>query len=197
MTESAFAARDRRALWVGGITIAGAVLLTRALPAWRTWSTGEGEAAEESLIRAQHTMNALQTYSVSLDTLEARVRRLQQVAPTLLTGDTPEEAAAMLATEVADLARGSLVRLDAVTVRADTTKGSTLPHVFVEGQATSDVVGLAALLRALEEGPLLLTVPKLTVIPQGLGAGRDSTEILNVRFVVEGLALVRPAAKHQ
>ena len=103
----------------------------------------------------------------------------------------------MLATAVADLARASLVRLDAVTVRTDTTGPDPLPHVFVEAEATTDLVGLSGLLRGIEKGPLSLRLPRLSVSPQNTSAVAEATAILHIRFVVEGLALTRPEGRHQ
>lgn len=185
------ALRDRRALLLGAMVVAGVVVGFRGPPAWRRWRAEARRAAAEMMSRVARTEAALAGFSSSLDSLEARTGRLRNLAPALLSGETPSEAASNLAGVVLELARMSSVRLDAVDVRIDTAGALPLPRVTVEAQATADIVGLASLIHAIERGPTLLAVRRLAVRPQTLEGPSDKVETLVVRFTVEGLALIR------
>ena len=187
------AARDRRALALGVAVIGGLLLTLRGVPAWWRWRS-EVRARAAEAIRQERTVQAvIGGFSQSLDTLGERVRRLQGMGSAFLAGATPTEAASMLATAVADIARSSLVRIDAIQMRADSVRSGTLemPRVRVEAQATGDVAGLAALLQGLEKGPLLLSIQRLSVRAAAVDAPANQTESLTIQFTVEGLALLR------
>lgn len=183
--------RDRRALIIGVATIGGLVLSARAVPAWWRWRTEVRASAAEAIAQKRRVEVVVAGFSQSLDSLEARMTRLKRLGPAFLTGATPAEAASMLAGLVGEVARSSLVRLDAIEMRVDTARGRDLPRVRVEAQATADIAGLAALLQGLEKGPTLLAVRQLSVRPQALDAPANQIESLAIRFTVEGLALLR------
>ena len=61
----------------------------------------------------------------------------------------------------------------------------------MEVQATADIVGLSSLVHALERGPVLLAVRRLSVRPQSVDSPTDQVETLSIRLTVEGLALVQ------
>lgn len=182
--------RDRRALIGGAAVILALVVAVRGLPAWRAWRAEARARAAESMTQAARSDAVLSGLSRSLDTLEARTARVKQLGPALLAGDTPNQAATALAVALAEMARTSLVRLDAVEMHVDTAKGSALPRVSIEAQATGDVTGLASLIHSLEKGPLLLAVRRLTIRPQRIDSPPDQGEMLSIRFTVEGLGLL-------
>jgi hypothetical protein len=49
-----------------------------------------------------------------------------------------------------------------------------------------------AILLALEQGPTLLAIRRLTVRPQNVEVPADQVETLSIRLRIEGLALIRP-----
>jgi len=183
--------RDQRALGLGAAAVLGLIAVFRGLPAWRAWRAEARAAAVESITHEARTGVLLAGLAESLDTLEARTAGVRVVGPALLTGETAAAAASNLAALLADVARQSLVRLDAVDVRADTSKAHALPRVAVEVQATADIVGLSSLVHALERGPVLLAVRRLSVRPQSVDSPTDQVETLSIRLTVEGLALVQ------
>lgn len=191
MSGALLSARDRRTIAVGATVVMGLVGVLRGLPAWRAWRADARAAAVEMLSRAGRTEAVLAGSSQALDTLEVRTARLRQVVPALLAGETPAEAASMLTAVIADVARRSLVRLDAMEVRVDTSDRKSLPRVSLDAQATADVRGLASLLYSLERGPTLLAVRRLVVQPANVQSPPDQIENLSIRLTVEGLALVR------
>ena len=190
MIES-LATRDRRALIIGVIVIAGLAVAMRALPAWWRWRSDVRANAAEALAQQGRMGAVLGEFSRSLDTLSSRVVALRRLGPVFLTGSTPSEAASMLAVFVGDVARSSLVRVDAIELQVDTARRQDLPRIRAEVQATADVSGLAALLAHFERGPLLLSVERLSVRPQAVDSPGDQVESLAIRITVEGLALIR------
>lgn len=187
--------RDRRALVIGIATIGGLVVCLRAMPAWWRWRTTLRESAAEAIAQQRRVEGVVSRFSQSLDSLDARIARLKSMGPAFVTGATPAEAASLLAGLVGEIARSSLVRLDAIEMHVDSARGSEMPRVRIEAQATADIAGLAALLHGLEKGPTLLAVRRLTVRPQALDAPANQIETLAIRFRVEALALLRPDGK--
>jgi hypothetical protein len=184
------ARRDQRALTIGVAAIAGLVAGARGLPSWLEWRAEARAAAVEKLTEAGETAAVLAGLSESLDSLEARTDRMVKLAPALFVGETPAEAGANLTAAVSEMARASLVRLDAVETRVDTSGHRDLPRVRLDAQATADVTGLAELLQRLEAGPTLLVVRRLTVRTFNPQADSTEVETLSVRLTVEGLAFV-------
>lgn len=183
--------RDRRALLGGIAAIALLVVLFRGLPAWLRWRS-EARAVAAEAIAQERRRNAIVTdFARSLDSLEARTDRLENLGPAFVTGTTAAEAASTLAGMVAEIARASLVRLDAIEMKVDSSDRQHLPRIRVDAQATADVAGLSALLRRFEQGPPLLAVRRLSVRTLAVDAAPNQAENLALRFTVEGLGLIR------
>lgn len=183
--------RDRRALILGGAIMLGLVGVFRGLPAWRAWRAEARAAAAEAQSQAARSDALVAGLRESLDTLEARTALMRGLGPALLTGDTPAEAGSALTALLGELARQSLVRLEAVDIRIDTTAARSLPRVAAEVHATADITGLSSFLAALERGPTLLAVHQLAIRPQTPDGPANQVELLSIHFRVEGLALVR------
>jgi hypothetical protein len=186
------APRDRRTLMAGVAAIALLIACFRVVPAWLRWRAALRTEAAEAITYEHRSRDIMRRFAVSLDSLEARAARLQTLGSSLLTGETRQEAAANLTAVLAELARASLVRLDAIEVRSDSAADRALSRIRVEAQATADIAGLAGLLRNLQAGPPLLAVRALSVRPQAIDAPADRPELLSIRFTIEGVALVRP-----
>ncbi len=183
--------RDRRALLVGLTVIGGLVLAFQALPAWLRWRSEARAAAAEVIAQERHRDAIVGGFARSLDTLEARTERLEKLGPAFVTGKTPAEAASTLAGVVAEIARASLVRLDAIEMKVDSADPRRLARVRLDAQATADIAGLSSLLRRFEQGPTLLAVRRLSVRAPAVDGAANQPETLALRFTVEGLALVR------
>lgn len=191
MSTKLLGARDQRAVVIGAASMLGLVVALRGLPAWRSWRAEVRAVAVEAQAQAAQSDALLASFAASLDTLEARTARLLQLGPALLAGGTSGEAAATLSGILGELARQSLVRLDAVDIRVDSAGGRSLPRATVGVQATADITGLSAFLQGLEQGPALLAIRQLVVRPQATDGSADQVELLSIRLTVEGLALVR------
>ncbi len=185
------AARDRRALIAGVVGIAGLVIVVRGVPAWLRWRQEARATAAEAIVQEQRVKAVIADFSQSVDTLSARAGRFRRLGQAFLPGATSAEAAASLTAIVGEIARSSLVRIDAMELHVDSaSRELEMPRVRLEAQATADVAGLAALLRDIETGPTLLAVRSLSVRPQSVENPSSQVETLSIRFTVEGLALL-------
>lgn len=189
MITHGMSSRDRRALLIGAACIAALVVTLRGLPAWYGWRAEARSEAVEVMSRAARTQAVLRAFPETFDTLQARTGRVVDLAPALLIGDTPEEAALILRVAVTYPARAASVRLDQVETRIIAADSQPLPRLFLDARGTGDVRGLAALLRGLEQGPTMIAVRRLVVAPHNVHTPADQVELLSIEFTVESLAL--------
>ena len=183
-------ARDRRALLLGGSVLLCAVLLLRVVP-WtvRQVVSFRTRAIERTatLVRARDLAAGL---PASRDSLREALAAIVGLAPQLVDGSTSAEAQASLSGLVSlAAARHALkvLRLDPITDSAAGVFHRVGLHVECEG----DVAGLAALLRSLETGAPLLSVPDLSV--QALDPWGDPkvAERLHIELTIAGWYLLR------
>jgi Type II secretion system (T2SS), protein M subtype b len=191
MNWSTLTTHDRRVLLLGAGSILGLVAIFRGIPAWLAWQRDAHAAAAQRVSAADQDAVLLAAFPAALDSLEARTTRLLTIRPALLTAESPEEASSNLAAALADMARRAQVRLDGVDVRVDSSGVTALVRASAEVQATADIAGLAALLRSVEHGPVLLSVRRLKVQPQNVASPPDQVESLSLRLTIEGLVLLR------
>jgi type II secretion system (T2SS) protein M len=194
MNWSTLSAHERRVLLLGATVIMAMIAAFRGVPAWRAWYLESRSAATERMSAASRDGALLAGFPAALDSLEARTARLVRVRPSLLTGESPSEASSNLAAIIAELARGSSVRLEGVDARIDSSRTNALPRASVDLQATADIAGLAALVRSVENGPVLLTIRRLNVRAQNVASPSDQVELLSLRLTIEGLVLLRRGA---
>ena len=185
--------RDRRTLLVGGGIIASLVVLSKGVPAWRDWvATSRAGALEQT--RAASDADALVSHGKALrDTLAARNARYVALAPALVAGNTPAEAAATLASLVSSAASVAGVKLGAVQLRppADTGARRAFVRIGVHADVVGDIQGITTLLASLERGPARLRVRDITVTQPDAAAPGDRVEALRADLTVEGLAIAR------
>jgi hypothetical protein len=146
--------------------------------------------------RAAWEADALVAHATATrDTVVARNARYVALAPALLSGNSPAEASATLASLVSGAASAAGVKLGAVQLRvpADTGARRTFVRIAVHADVTGDIRGVTTLLANLEHGAARLRVRDLTVTQPDVAAPGDRVEALRVELTVEGLAM----AKHQ
>lgn len=189
--------RDRRALALGVVAIAGSVAVVRGVPALRHWSDASVSSAREVVAEARRAEASVQAWAALRDTMYARSERFFALAPALLDGASAATAGATLASLVSGAAAAADAKLGSVQVRSDTaTRDSsggpprTFARVSVRASLTADVRGLSKILLALERGLTMLTVEQLTVTQPEPGADGTRPEVLQVELAVVGLALV-------
>ena len=178
--------RDRRALLVGGIAIAGAVLGLRVVP-WAVRRVTMAHAALREratlLARAREEIASLLLLRDSAAVLS---QALVALAPQVLSGSTPAEAGADLSGRmnlVAARAPAKLERLDPVP---DSSSTGRLGRVRVHAAFETDVRGLIALICAIDAADEVLTLDELRVEAREPGSVQRGPEILTIEITVSG-----------
>lgn len=187
--------RERRALASGGLLILGILALGRGVPAWRAWQRDALTAAAEisqEVERAEASANAL---AATLDSLEARRRRLVSLRPLFVDSRSPATAGATLASILSSAARSANVSISAVEVATDTAGRAGVVRVRARADLVGDIQGIVFALSVLERGPMLLAIRELSISTADPGAADDQPEELRTRLVVEGLGLIRSAVE--
>lgn len=179
-------ARDRRALLIGGVAIAGAVLMLRVLP----WGVGAILAARADL-RERASLLArgreeLSRAPILRDSAAVLTRAVVALAPRLVTGGTPAEALADLSARLNLAAARAPARLERVDQLTDSGNAGRLGRVRVRATLETDVRGLAQVLKALELGDAALAIDRLDVSSPNPGSDDRAMELLRIEIVVSG-----------
>jgi hypothetical protein len=184
--------RERRVVAVGALAVVVALGVGRGLPAWRAWKSAAVASAALQTERAVDAEASVRGLRARIDTVEARQRRLGELAPALLDGTTPAAAGASLAALVSGAAARSGVRLNSVQVAQDSASaGRTFLRVSLHADATGDVAGVSKMLSLLEGGPELLAIREMSISqPDPVGQGPEQ---LHAELTIEGLALAAAA----
>lgn len=194
----AVSSRDRRALTLGVVGIVIAIVIARGVPALRQWSDASVASAREVAEEAARAEISVRGARTLKDTMQARGERFIALAPVLLDGSSAATAGATLASIVSGAAAAADAKLGSIHVLPATARRDSsgrVPRAFarvaVRASMTADIRGLSQVLLALERGPTLLSVEELAAT-QPEPAGDDSRpEMLQVEFVVAGLAHLR------
>jgi len=189
MTASSLPTRDRRALIVGSVVIALAILAFRGLPAWSHWKAETLATAAHAHHRLAEDRALVDALPETLADLEARLEKLREVRPLLMVGRNPADAAAALADHVEEAARSGRLDVRSLDVRPVDGESDLPQRVSVAMTARGDVTGLGSLLERLEGPPHLLVVRRLLVIPEDVESPREAEERLLIELTVEGLVL--------
>jgi len=189
--------RDRRALVIGGLVIAGAVLVLRVLP----WSVRRVSGAHALLQERAGLLARTREEMASLPTLRDSAAVLSQaliaLAPQVLTGSTAVEASADLAGRINLAASRAPARVELVDPLPDSLATGRLGRVRVHAALETDVRGVIALIRAVDAGDEVLKLDELHVEAPDPGGTARGPEILKVEITVSGWYIKpRPAEKH-
>ncbi|HEX6060228.1 MAG TPA: type II secretion system protein GspM [Gemmatimonadaceae bacterium] len=184
MTPVALDARDRRALrigaWVAGPILVASLLVLpygRALRAAR-----DAVAAERSLLARE--LAVLRDAPHDIQVARAARRALVARSDRLFGGGDAAAASAALASYVGDAAAESGVELEWSETRTP-IEGDSL--VAVDIRATAEIGAAYDFLRALEDGPKLVRVERLTIARTAGRAVGDEPGIVAVTATVAGL----------
>jgi hypothetical protein len=189
MTFLRLAPRDVRALTVGVASLVILIGLPRGGRAWLTWRAETRLAAAEMTHELARTKVTIAGLGAAMDTAEARGARFRELGSMLFVAREPAEAAAALATSIREAA-GPSINIIAMESRTDTIRINPLRRVTATVQANGDVAGLAVLLQALESRSTVVALRALSVRPQSVETPQDATELLDIRFTAEALALI-------
>lgn len=177
--------RDRRAVTVGGAVIAIALAVLWVVPS----VVSGARRLQERVVARQETLdnahNLLASQQLVRDSLEVVLARFVLLAPKLIAGPTPTDAAASLAAALQGLAARHALRVTRLESTPDSVGGPircVTAHLELEG----DVHSLAALLASIEAGNPLLTVRALAVTAPEPGSPARSPERLRITLTVAG-----------
>jgi len=178
--------RDRRALLVGGVTIAGAVLGLRVLP----WAVRHATAARAVLRERATLLARTREEMASLPTLRDSAAVLSQalvaLAPQVLSGTSPAEAGADLSGRMNLAASRAPAKVERLDPLPDSSGEGRLGRVRVHAALETDVRGLIALIRAIDAGDEVLKLDELRVEAREPGTVQRGPEILKVEITVSG-----------
>lgn len=195
MKRPALSPRDRRAATLGGVVVAGALLVRVVLlPYSRAVEDARAAMLRERELFARERALVAEARAFPRE-FGALGERFLAGVPRLLPGGTAATAHAALARRVDRLAAESpalLTRLEPLPPRARQDGYVELP-LQVEGE--SDLEGLLALLAALETGPTLVHLEDLAMERKGRtgpGERAGEAESLAFRFTAVGFGLETP-----
>jgi hypothetical protein len=195
MIRLGFSDRDRKTA-IFGVTVVGALIgLSRGVPALAAWERTQVAEASDMTARASSARASVKVLTVLRDSLRARHERLAAIDSTMLRGTSAAAAAADLASSLDDLATSSRLKVTAMQLRADSAAAGALTRVAVRVTATTDAVGLAAFLRAVEGNDMPLVVRELAVSQPEPAAPESKPEALRVDVLVESIARILAAPR--
>lgn len=186
--------RDRRALALGGIAIALALVGLRGLPwLWSQLSKVHEEmlARRELLERAEADLGAL---PILQDSAKRLTEGVVDLAPRLLAGASSSEAIAGLSGHLTHLAIAHQARLDRTDPVPDSTAAGDLRRVSMDAVFESDVRGLAGLLAGFATTQQLTNLTRLRVTAADPTATGKGPEVLRIEVRVEAWYLNREAS---
>ena len=190
--------RDRRALLMGGIAIATAVVGLRVLPwAVRRVIDARTVLRERATLLAR-TREEMASLPQLRDSAAVLSQALVALAAQVLSGSTSAEAGADLSGRMNLAASRAPARIERIDPLPDSGGDGRLGRVRVHAVLETDVRGLVALLRAVEAGEEVLKLEELRVQAPDPGTLQRGPEILKVEIRVSGWYLKpRSAEKHE
>jgi len=177
---------DRRALLMGGVVIAAAVLGLRVLPWGVRRATGAHAVLRERAALLARTREELSSLPMLRDSVAAVTQALVALAPHVLSGSTPAEAGADLSGRMslaASRAPGKVNRLDPLP---DSSGEGRLGRARIHASIETDVRGLVAFMRAIDTGDEVLTFDEVRIEARDPGATERGPELLKVEVTVSG-----------
>ena len=189
------AARDRRVLSIGAVTISLLVGLSRGLPALRAWQRDQSTEARTAAERLAAVQNWIRLLPTTRETLLVRRARLATIDSALPAESSPSGVAAVIASILEGFADENAVKLSTLQLRADSTVHAGRVRVSVRLGGVTDVTGLAGLLRSIEGGETPLVVRELSVSQPEPTAPDSRPEALRFDVLVAGIGRIEPAVR--
>jgi hypothetical protein len=194
MNRFGLSARDRRTAVAGITTVGSLILVSRGLPALREWERTQLANASDVIGRASSARAKLRALPSRRDSLARRQQELSALDSAILTEASPAAAVADLAAMLDDMAGSAGVRIATVQLRADSAPRRAIARIGVRVAGTTDVAGLAELLRLADTADTLLVVRELSASQAEPAAPQTRPEALRIELLVEAMA--RIAAPH-
>lgn len=187
---SGISSRDRRTLVIGALVVAASLVVFRGIPAWYVWTMSTVSEAQRSLQDLSVTKGQIEENRILTERSDSIVRAYSELNSTLLHGDTPPQAVAVLASHVSEIAMNAGVRLGTVQLLTDSVRtNQEVYRVRVRVDGTGDIRGITTLFSLLESmGTPLLAIRTVSISQSDVMAPPERAETLRVAFVVEGIA---------
>jgi hypothetical protein len=178
--------RDRRALAIGAVVVAVALLVLRIGPwAWRAVEQSRSRLEDRAMLLAR--MRAEVSSAPRLEDSGAVIRsRLAALAPALLTGKTTAEALGELGSRLSVAAERERVRVKRTEPLADSIAAGGLVPVTLRAALESDTRGMIELLGALAGEGATVVVRELKVAVSDPHVPSDRPERLQTELTITG-----------
>lgn len=164
----------------------GTWLALRAAPA----AVGRIDDASELLASRRALLQRLEQELAGLDAMADTANQLQArvvgLAPRILTGTSPAEAAADLVGRITHATDASSVKLTSAEPVPDSTVAGGLRRVAVRMGFEGDIRGVVGTLRALERDPGALQLDDLSVLSMEPTGEENRPEVLRAELTVRG-----------
>jgi hypothetical protein len=179
--------KDVRTLLIGVACIGTILLVGKVIP-----QMVATRRATESQLRLMRTELAQDRQIIShrkstIKSLDETTTKFLGYSSAFLKGSSASQAAAALASVVADAADANGVHLSSVQPEADSANHTLLVPVVVHASGTGDVRGVAGMLRDLEGGEPLTEIRQLTMAQSDPAAPADRMESLHIELTIRGL----------
>jgi hypothetical protein len=183
-----FSRRDRRVLGFGILVVLTILAGGRGLPLWKAWMTESRDRAWQANTQLERLRAVARNKVATAESLASANQAYLALAPQLLDGDGAATMGASLLALVSSAAGRSGLEVGSIQSIQDSA-GIHFIRVAVRGEASGDVLGLAAFLEALETSPSSLGLRELSVEQPEPAAPHDRPEALRIQFLVEGVGL--------
>lgn len=178
--------RDRRALLIGGIVSAAAILGLRVLPWGVRQASGAHALLRERATLLGRTREELLSLPSLRDSASVLTRALVAVAPQVLSGSTPAEAGVDLSGRMSLAASRAPAKVNRLDPLPDSSGEGRLGRARIHASLETDVRGLVAFMRAIEAGGEVLTLDEMRIEAPDPGAAGRGPELLKVEVTVSG-----------
>ncbi len=186
-TRSDRLSNDMRTLLFGVVCIIAMLAMGKGIPLLitsRRATTGQLRMVRSELAQDSEIIAGRSGVTKSLDKTSTAFLGL---SPAFLKGSSASQAAAGLASVIADAADANGVHVASLQPEVDSVTKSLIVPVIVRISATGDVRGVSGMLRDLESGVPLVDIRQVTIAQSDPTATSERMESLHVDLTVRGL----------
>ncbi len=179
--------KDVRTLLIGVVCVGTMLLVGKVIP--RVIAARRTTETQLRLIHAELAQDRqiISRRNSTLKSLDETTTQFLGLSSAFLNGSSASQAAAALASVVADAADANGVHLSSIQPEADSANRTLLVPVVVHASGTGDVRGVSGMLRDLEGGEPLTEIRQLTIAQSDPAAPADRMEALHIELTVRGL----------
>ncbi len=186
--------KDMRTLIMGVVSIAGIVIAGKGIPTFLV--SRRGEVSQLRITRNALSQDRLivARRGYILESLDKTTTAFLGVSPAFLKGSSASQAAAMLASVIADAADANGVHLSSLQPGVDSSSHSLIVPIVVGVSGAGDIRGVSGMLRDLEGGMPLVDVRQITIAQSDPNAPASQMETLHIELTARGLYRRIPGA---